>query len=1182
MSMPEPPAEILARLRRGARRVELLGARGSYGAHLVAEISREQPLLVVTPSMEEASRLTRDLRFYLGRSAAPASLLEEPVLLFPERGVSPYAEISTDRNAALRRLAILFLWAQGYAPRVVVLPMSALQERVIPRDALTAASDFLVAGDSCDREQVVERLVQAGYARVPVVEDAGTFAVRGFILDVFSPLYRSPVRVELDGDQVSSLRLFDPADQRSVGKLEEAYFGPAREELYTPENLHRVRRALQDTADLAGMPSLALRRLLDDLDQQIHFFGVESFLPAFHERLAPLFEYFPEAPLYYLVDPAEALRQAEERFATEAAAQAKRLEHHEPSFPPEAHFLTRAEIEARLSRGLQVLENPLELAGAEEHSVRVSVQDHEALTRQLLHLHGQEHALRPLAEGLRAWRREGKTALIACHTRGQRERLQELLVDYGVHAHLWEDAFGPEALKSMQGHPALVHLFEGDLSRGFAEGRLAVLAEEEIFGERARRRAPRAKAPGVALATLRDLGEGDLVVHADHGIGRYLKLTRLRVGGVEGDYLLLEYAGGDKLYLPVFRLHRVQKYAGGGEEARLDKMGGSGFEERKRRVKQAAMEIARDLVLLYAAREAAHGFSFSAPDGYFREFEAAFPYDETPDQARAIEEVLSDMRRGRPMDRLLCGDVGFGKTEVAIRAAMKAVLDGKQVAVLVPTTLLAQQHEQTFTDRFGGYPVRVAGISRFRTRPEQKEILAQVASGKIDILIGTHRLLSQDVRFKDLGLLVIDEEHRFGVKAKERLKSLRQNVDVLAMTATPIPRSLHLSLGGIRDLSIIQSPPEDRLAIRTVVMKFHDETIRTAIRTELARGGQIFFVHNRIESIQALSRHLAELVPEARLSVAHGQMPEAELESVMLRFISQETNLLVSTAIIESGLDIPRANSIFINRADRLGLAELHQLRGRVGRAKERAYAYLLVPPRESLTPDALRRLDVLTRFSDLGGGFQIASEDLEIRGAGNLLGTAQTGHIAAVGFDLYQELVSEAVRELSGEAPEEATDPEIQVDVSAFIPEDYLPDAGQRLFFYRRLSRAETEVELDDLVAELEDRFGRSPPPQSALRDILTLKLLLAPLNVQGLTLQGSQLALKIGPETRLSPARVIQLIERSGGGYRLTPDMALTRALTAEEMHDRMASVRKVLRELATCVREEARRPTTPAGGA
>ena len=1164
----------------GTRRVEVIGARGAFGASALAELLRTTPAserrlaVVVAPTADDARRFTRDLRFFLGHHERAACLLDEPVLLFPDRGTSPYTEITPERPNLQRRLSILFALAQGLGPRVLVLPIEALQERVIPRAELTAASDFLVAGDTCDREALTARLVAAGYARVPVVEDVGTFAVRGFMLDVFSPLYRSPIRVELDGDRVESLRLFSPEDQRSLSELRECYFAPVREELFTPEGTERARRALQARADEAGMPSLSTRRLLDDLDQHVHFFGVESLLPGFHAALAPLFEYLPEAPLYWLIDSVGALHTARERFTAEADARAQKLSRNEPSFPPVEHFLTADELDAALARGPQIRENPLELAGAEEHTLRAEVATHEDLQRQLAQLHGQDRALAPLVDRLHAWKRASCTTFITCHTRGQRERLKELLVDYGVHAHVAQEAFHPDHIDALRKHPALCHIVEGDVSSGFRAGRLALLAEEEIFGKRVRRKSAakaRKNAATAALSSLRQLKEDDYVVHADHGIGRYLGLTRLRVGNAENDFAILEYSGGDKLYLPVLRLHRLQKYVGGENDARLDKMGSEAFDLRKRKVKVAAMEVARELVDLYAAREAAHGIAYSAPDHYFREFEATFPYDETPDQQKAIEEVLEDMQKERPMDRLLVGDVGFGKTEVAMRAAVKAALDGRQVAVLVPTTILAQQHENTFKARMAGYPLRVAGLSRFKSKQQQKEILADVAAGKVDIVIGTHRLLSEDVVFKDIGLMVIDEEHRFGVKAKERLKEIRKNIDVLAMTATPIPRSLHLSMGAIRDLSVIQTPPEERLAIRTIVMKFHDETIQTAIRTELGRGGQVYFVHNRIERLFALGKHIANLVPEARIAVAHGQMPEKQLEQVMLDFIDGTTNLLVSTAIVESGLDIPKANSMFINRADRFGLAELHQLRGRVGRSKARGYAYLLVPPRESLAPEALRRLEVLTRFSDLGGGFNIATEDLEIRGAGNLLGTAQTGHIAAVGFDMYQQLVGEAMREVRGEAPEPKTDPEMQVDVSAFIPDDYLPDAGQRLTFYRRLSRAESVEDLEDLFQEIRDRFGELPPPMEALRDVLLLKLAIAPWNVLGVTLQGSHFAVRIGPETRLSPAKVIRMMEKTPGKYRLTPDMTLTRKLDESEMHERMASVRRVLRELDGCVQDK-----------
>ncbi len=592
------------------------------------------------------------------------------------------------------------------------------------------------------------------------------------------------------------------------------------------------------------------------------------------------------------------------------------------------------------------------------------------------------------------------------------------------------------------------HLVPGEISAGFVDGdaRLALLSDEEIFGRRVRKRARRAREENAFAAAFRDLDEGDLVVHVEHGIARYLGLTKMQIRGVEGDFLVLAYDGADRLYLPVAKLRQVQKFTGASPESvRLDRLGGSSFALRKARVKEQLLKMAAELLDIYAARAAHPGFKFGEADELYREFEAEFPWEETPDQAKAIGDVLADMRKERtgpgggappPMDRLVCGDVGYGKTEVAMRAAMLAVLSKRQVAVLVPTTVLAAQHERTFRERFKGYPVRIEAVSRMRTADEVKAVLKDTAAGKVDILVGTHRLLAADVTFQNLGLVVVDEEQRFGVAHKERLKKLRKLVDVLTLTATPIPRTLHMSLAGVRDLSIIATPPEDRRAIRTFVMKFDPGAVREAIETELKRGGQVFFVHNRVRSIAAMQKFLSELVPRARIGVAHGQMGEGKLEEVMARFVNRELDLLLATSIIESGLDIPSANTIIVNRADHFGLSQLYQIRGRVGRSRERAYAYLLVPARRPVTKDAQKRLEVLQRFSELGAGFKIASHDLEIRGAGNLLGKDQSGQIEAVGFELYSELLDQAVREIKGEAPREDVDPDVQLPVPAFIPD--------------------------------------------------------------------------------------------------------------------------------------------------
>jgi len=702
---------------------------------------------------------------------------------------------------------------------------------------------------------------------------------------------------------------------------------------------------------------------------------------------------------------------------------------------------------------------------------------------------------------------------------------------------------------------------------------VALLCEDDIFGQRTRKVTRRARADLPFVTAFRELKEGDLVVHVDYGIGRYSGLTKMTIRGVSGDVLVLEYAGRDKVYLPVARMRLLQKFNGAdADNVTLDKLGSNSWERRKKAVKEHLLKMAAELLRIYAARRAHPGHAFNRPDDYFRQFEADFPFEETPDQAKAIEDVLSDMVSARPMDRLVCGDVGYGKTEVALRAAFKAVLDKKQVAVLVPTTVLAAQHLRTFRERFKDYPVHVEMVSRMRSTKENREVLQQAAQGKVDIVVGTHRLLNADVSFKDLGLLVIDEEQRFGVAHKEKIKKFRSQVDVLTLTATPIPRTLHMSMSGLRDMSIIASPPEDRKAIRTFVHKFDPVQITEAIRRELARGGQVYFVHNRVQSIGAMEQYLKELVPEARFAVAHGQMGEGELEKVMTEFVERKYDVLIASSIIESGLDIPTANTIIVNRADMFGLAQLYQIRGRVGRSKERAYAYLLIPGKQPVTPDAERRLEVLQSFTELGAGFSIASHDLEIRGGGNLLGPDQSGQIAAVGFDLYAQMLDEAVRELKGEPPSDIVDPDVNLPVPAYIPDDYVPDIHLRLVFYKRFSQVQNDDELSDLRGEMVDRFGELPLEVDNLSEVMMLKADMRKLRLRALESGPGRVVVSLGQDADLDPDKMLGLVQRSRGGYRLTPDMKLVAAIDPKikEPQDLVAACKRVLRDLFACQKE------------
>jgi transcription-repair coupling factor (superfamily II helicase) len=935
---------------------------------------------------------------------------------------------------------------------------------------------------------------------------------------------------------------------------------PAREALFTDDAKEAAKQAVRDAAERVNRPTSRVREVLDAIEAGTPFFGLEALFPGFHAGgLGTLFDYLPDG-LVAWVDGSDAVEgalselDAELRREHEATVRREEL-----ALPPSAHFLSPAEVAARLAAHPRVRRHAVWL-GVEE-PIRFAFAETSGLRAEIEGAHGEEGALTPLTRRLEDWRKRGLAAVVACSSRSAVDRLKRLLEDRRFASRVHP---GPPGDPAQLYDPAVhAHLVEGEISAGFVDdaGRLALLSDEEIFGRRVKKRARATRLENTFAAAFRDLNEGDLVVHVEHGIARYQGLTKMQIRGVEGDFLVLAYEGADRLYLPVSKLRQVQKFTGAAPETiRLDRLGGSSFALRKARVKEQLLKMAADLLGLYAARAAHPGFGFREPDEIYREFEAEFAYEPTPDQSRAIDDVLADMtgQRNRagplppgtkpPMDRLVCGDVGYGKTEVAMRAAMLAVLSRKQVAVLVPTTVLASQHERTFRERFKGYPVRIEAVSRMKEGDEIRGVLEDLAAGKVDVIIGTHRLLGADVSFKDLGLLVIDEEQRFGVAHKERLKRLRKLVDVLTLTATPIPRTLHMSLAGARDLSIIATPPEDRRAIRTFVMKFDPAAVREAVDQELRRGGQVFFVHNRVRSIAAMQKFLTELVPKARIGVAHGQMAQHKLEEVMGRFVGKELDILLATSIIESGLDIPSANTIIVNRADHFGLSQLYQIRGRVGRSRERAYAYLLVPARRPVTKDAHKRLEALQKFSELGAGFKIASHDLEIRGAGNLLGKDQSGQIAAIGFDLYAQLLDEAVRELKGEAPREDIDPDVQLPVPAFIPDPYMPDVHQRLYFYKRFAQAGTDEELDEIRAEIVDRYGDPPDEVDALQAVMQVKVRLRALRIRGLEAGPGRLVFTLGDAAALDPFQLAKRVQASQGALRLTPDMKLVAHLGAD----------------------------------
>ncbi|MEW6486666.1 MAG: transcription-repair coupling factor [Thermodesulfobacteriota bacterium] len=1142
------------------RRVRAQGLRGSSRAYLLARLLRERgaPALVLTATLTEARRFANELRFFLG-AGPPASPADARVVLFPGweaspfEGIPPLPEVSARRIAALAR-------ARHPGPFALVAPVGAALQRTLPPEVLEGAQARVAVADALDREVLARRLVESGYHAVGQVAEPGEVSLRGGIVDVFAPFYPQPLRIELFGDEVASIRTFDPVTQRSTLRLEAAVLLPAREVVAGPEAVERAAARLRARCRELGLPRAKTAEALESLRSSAVSPLRDLFYPYFCEAAVPLWAHLPAGTLAVFDEAGPVEERARELFEEARLSHARAVER-EQVVPAVADvYLGAGEWEAFAGSTARLDLEELETAGGPGLAIAFSTQSNQDLSAALRQNRGSERLLTPLVEEIGRAREKGVALWLVCQSPGTVQKLRDLLASYGVR--LGES----EAFPEDPAPDGKLHAAVGALARGFRfpAKRLAVVSDAEILGEKVRRPAP-ATRQGFR-STLADLETGDAIVHQDSGVGLYRGLVRLDVAGEEGDYLHLEYEGGDRLYLPVTRIGLVQKYSGPGEGLpRLDKLGGKAWEKARRKALEGIEKMAHDLLELYARRQLATRPAYDPLDLAYREFESTFPYEETPDQLRAIDDVLRDLEGPHPMDRLICGDVGYGKTEVAIRAAFRAVTGGRQVAVLVPTTVLAAQHFQSFRRRFEGYPLTVEMLSRFVSPAEQKEILGRIARGGVDVVVGTHRLLQRDLKFKDLGLVVVDEEHRFGVSHKERLKQLRARVDVLTLSATPIPRTLNMGLSGVRDLSIIETPPADRLAVRTSLARFDDDVIREALQRELHRGGQVYFVHNRVQSIAGMADHVRRLVPGARVGVGHGQMRERDLEKVMEQFVAGELDVLVCTAIIESGLDIPRANTIVINRADLFGLADLYQLRGRVGRSNLRAYAYLLAPEEAELTGDARKRLQALQEFTELGAGFKIATHDLEIRGAGELLGKAQSGQMAAIGFDLYAELLEEAVRRLKGEPVEKAPEPEIRLKVPAHFPLEYVEDPRQRLVLYERLTRAAGPDELDDIRYELIDRYGPVPLPVENLLEVMKIRRRLVDLRAVSCDYTGKDLVLAFGESPRVDPDRVLALVQGEPERFRVTPDNRILWKTGPLEATQVLAAARELLNRLS-----------------
>jgi transcription-repair coupling factor (superfamily II helicase) len=1125
---------------------------GSAASLWLAEAARRAsgPVLVIAQDARQAARFQDELRFFCG----PTLYIES----FPGWETLPYDLFSPHPDIVSQRLRML-----STLPRltrgVVIVDLETLLQRLAPQTYIDAHAFDLSVGETIDLERFRTRLIGAGYVVSSQVMAPGEFAVRGSLIDLFPMGSQSPFRIDLFDEDVESIRVFDPETQRSGDKVDALRLLPAREFPLTAEGIQGFKRRFRNRfpGDLTKMS------VYQEIAEGAPPAGIEYYLPLFFDATATMFDYLPQNAL--VAADSEVVALAAQAFVDIQARHEQRShDTTRPILTPTEIFMPSPQLASRLEEFRRI-----ELTRVELDPLTQTVPFQNFGTKpppQLRIDPRSEEPARELAKFLGDF--QGR-ALIAAESAGRREMLMDLL-RRRASVQLVED------WAAFRDGDMTLAITVAPIATGLLlqQPQLAVIAEEQLFGERAsqeRRRRRAERDPEKIIRDLADLHPGAPVVHEAYGVGRYLGLQTMDVGGLTSEFLVLEYADGDKLYVPVQALELVTRYTGSPPElAPLHKLGTDAWAKAKRKAAQKIRDTAAELLDLYSRRAARQGEQLAASEDDLRAFEAAFKFEETPDQAEAIRQVIEDLGSGKPMDRVVCGDVGFGKTEVALRAAFVAVQAGKQVVVLVPTTLLAQQHYQTFADRFADWPVRVEALSRFRSARDVNQVLEGLEKGTVDIVIGTHRLLQSSVRFSRLGLLIIDEEHRFGVKDKERLKQLRAEVDVLTLTATPIPRTLNMAMGGLRELSLITTPPASRLSIKTFVSQWDAGTIREACLREIRRGGQIYFVHNSVETIEKTARALAEIVPEARIAIGHGQMRERELEQVMLDFYHQRCNVFVCTTIVESGIDVPSANTIIIDRADKLGLAQLHQLRGRVGRSHHQAYAYLLTPPRNLITADAVKRLEAIESLEDLGAGFTLATHDLEIRGAGELLGEEQSGQMQEIGYALYMEMLDRAVKALkSGKVPNldqpMHQGPEVDLHVASLLPDEYLPDVHLRLVMYKRIAAAANTQELRDLQVEMIDRFGLLPPPAKHLFRIAEIKQGARTLGLRKIDVGPGGGSITFEPETRVDPGALIRYVQQNSRTHRLDGGSKLRFTLDLEQEEKRFAAVEATLEALS-----------------
>ena len=1109
--------------------------------------TRQAPILVITNTSEEAEQLRRELQFFAGEDATLAVYTFPDWETLPYDSFSPHQDIVSDRLSALYHLPLM----RG---GILLVPVNSLMHRLPPPEYVQGNSLMVSAGQTLDTESLRQSLVAAGYQHVDSVYEHGEFAVRGAIMDIFPMGSRLPYRIDLFDNEIESLRVFDPETQLSLEKVEHVRVLPGKEYPLNEAGRKDFRTRFRETFDVDTRSC----NLYQDISEGLASTGVEYYLPLFFDGLSTLFEYLPEQTI---IVRSRQLEQPAQRFwqDIETRYEDRRYDRQRPVLAPASVFLSPEEI-FRLIKPFSTI--TLETSAPSQFPALGS-DPGTGNQMQALESFLQQHS--------------DYRILFCAETAGRREVLTELL--RSAHISVQETADWQSFVNAasepgkVPGNSAAITIAAVDKGLILPEQKLIMVTEAQLLGRKVAQRRRRRKAQDntdFIIKSLSELRPGAAVVHLDHGVGRYVGLQTLTIENEQAEFLTLEYSNQAKLYVPVANLHLISRYGGTDPElAPLDTLGNDTWLKSKRKAAEKIRDAAAELLDIYAKREAQKGFPFRVDDIDYDKFSAGFPFEETPDQQDAINSVIADMQSGSSMDRLVCGDVGFGKTEVAMRAAFIAVQNHKQVVMLVPTTLLAQQHYDSFRDRFANWPVNIDLISRFRSGKQQDDTLRRILNGSVDIVIGTHKLLNNSIKYKDLGLLIIDEEHRFGVQQKERIKALRAEVDILTLTATPIPRTLNLAMSGVRDLSLIVTPPAKRLSVKTFVREQQDSLAKEAILRELLRGGQVFYLHNEVKTIERTAEHLRELVPEARVCVAHGQLPERELEVIMADFYHKRYNILVCSTIIETGIDIPNANTIIIDRADKLGLAQLHQLRGRVGRSHHQAYAYLLTPPPKALSTDAQKRLEAIMAASTLGAGFTLASHDLEIRGAGEILGEEQTGHLQKIGFTLYTEMLEEAVKAMrEGRTPNIDLvlqgGSEINLRVPALIPEDYLPDIHTRLIMYKRIAGARDDEELRDLQIEMIDRFGLLPEQIKCLFAVTRLKLRAEEYGINKIDASAQTGRIVFRQQTKVDPLSIVQLVQKQSRLYKLSGPTQLSFTHGQEKPAARIEFINKTLDQL------------------